>query len=74
VENFSAGVNDISGKLPPVLTTLAVNLPPVSTKTALFGYSGAWGKLIQEALIWKYFKGEQKLHQSLQDLVFNFVP
>ncbi len=43
-ENFSAGVNEISGELPLVLTTLAVNLPSVSTKMALFEYSGAWGE------------------------------
>jgi hypothetical protein len=28
--NFAASVNDIGGKLPPVSTTLAVNLPPVA--------------------------------------------
>jgi hypothetical protein len=64
-KKISTGVNDIGGELPPVSTTLAVNLPPMSTKTALFGYSGAWGKLIHESLIRKYFEGEQKLHQSL---------
>ncbi len=27
---FAAGGNDTGGNLPPVLTTLAINLPPVS--------------------------------------------
>jgi hypothetical protein len=63
IDKFTAGVTEINvnlrkdsgGKLP--LTTLLVNLPPVSLRLAifskklemkLFGSLGAWGKMIHE--------------------------